>query len=307
MEGTAGMDRMARGLLWWLAPIDRMTLSFVAFLAATAVLAHPQPLPILAVLAVLAMGFSVAGPWGLRSEVGRVVHAFLPLPMVVTIFNVAGPLIGATNPARWDSFFSSFDARVFGPLAPAWRGLLGRPVWLTDLASIAYVSYYFIPVAMVAALWRKGRRREFDDLAFTLIATLLVSYLGYFLFPTTGPRVPQELEAAVLGGGAVSAGVREFLRVAEVNVLDAFPSGHTALSLVFLAWGWRLFPRWSVRVPLLVAVAGIVFATVYLSLHYVVDLCAGAAQAALMPVLVRGLRRVYGAGGVAERPSPARS
>jgi membrane-associated phospholipid phosphatase len=299
-----GVERAAAGLATWLAPVDRMLLAFVAFLAVVAALAYPRPLPVLVTLGALAATTAVAGAWGARSGVGRVVHAFVPLPIVVTIFNVAGPLIGAANPARWDATFASLDTRIFGAALLAWRGLLGRPAWLSDLASIAYVSYYFIPVAMSIALWVKGRRREFDDLAFVLIATLLVSYVGYFLFPTTGPRVPEALEVEVLGGGAISARVRDFLRVAEINVLDAFPSGHTALSLVFLAQGWRLFPRASVRAPLLLAVVGIVFATVYLSLHYVVDLCAGAAQAALMPAVVAGLRRVFGTGGVAESRSP---
>jgi len=304
-EAVHGMEETsatAQGALWWLAPIDRMMLAFVALLATVAVLVDPSPLPVLATLSLLAASFFVTGLWGTRSELGRVVHAFLPLPVVVTVFNVAGPLIGAANPARWDATFASFDAHVFGALVPAWRGLLGRPAWLSDLASIAYVSYYFIPFGMCIALWVQRRRRDYDDLAFVLIATLLVSYAGYFLFPTTGPRVPQDLEVAVLGGGNVSARVRDFLRAAEINVLDAFPSGHTALSLVFLGYGWRFFPRWGVRVPLLLAVAGIVFATVYLSLHYVVDLCAGATQALLMPLAVRGLRPAFGKGGVAERP-----
>jgi membrane-associated phospholipid phosphatase len=307
-ETGGGVERTARaaerGGLWWLAPIDRMMIAFVAFLAAVAVVKAEEPVAVLTTLGILAGAFFVAGLWGTRSDLGRVVHAFLPLPGVVTVFNVAGPLIGALNPARWDPTFAAFDAHVFGALVPAWRGLAGRPAGLTDLASVAYVSYYFIPFGMCIALWVQRRRREYDELAFVLIATLLVSYAGYFVFPTTGPRVPQELEVAVLGGGNLSVRVRDFLRAAELNVLDAFPSGHTALSLVFLGYGWRLFPRWSVRIPLLLSVVGIVFATVYLSLHYVVDLCAGASQALLMPLAVRGLRRTFGSGGVAMQPAP---
>jgi len=294
------MGLTARQPLARLAPIDRMMLSFIAFLVAVAALAHPAPLATLVTLAALASAFLATDRWAARSELGRVAHSFLPLPVVVTLFNVAGPLIGALNPARWDATMASIDARVFGALVPAWHHALGRPAWLSDVASFAYVSYYFIPFGMCVALWVQGRWRDFDDLAFALIATLLLSYVGYFLFPTSGPRVPQELEVQVLGGGAVSVRVRDFLRAAEVNQLDAFPSGHTALSLVFLGFGWRLFPRWSVRIPLLLAAAGIIFATVYLSLHYVIDLCAGATQAALMPVFLRGLRRVFGQGGASE-------
>jgi membrane-associated phospholipid phosphatase len=112
--------------------------------------------------------------------------------------------------------------------------------------------------------------------------------------------VPHELELQVLGGGTFSARVRDFLRAAEVNQLDAFPSGHTALSLVYLGYGWRLFPSWKFRIPLAISVVGIIFATVYLSLHYVIDLVAGTLLALSIPLWVRGLRLVFGQGGTAQ-------
>lgn len=296
-------EQAAPRALGTFAPVDKMMLTFIAFLAAVAVLTHPHPGSTLRLLGVLAASFFVARAWGARSELGRVVQAYLPLPVVVTVFNAVGPLIDAANPARWDPTMARLDVVLFGPLVPAWRTLLGRPAWLVDVASVAYVSYYVIPFAMCIVLWRQGRRREFEDFAMAMIATLLVSYVGYFVFPTSGPRVPEALAAEVLGGGRVSVAVRAFVHSAEVNTLDAFPSGHTALSLVFLAWGWSLFPRWWVRIPLLLTVVGIVFATVYLSWHYAIDLVAGAVQAALMPTILRGLHRVFG-GGASQEPRP---
>ena len=290
------------------APVDKMMLTFIAFLALVAVYVHPGSLHFLVLLGIMAATFVAAAFWDRHSALGRVTHAFLPLPIVVTIFNVAGPLIGALNPLRFDGTMAALDASWFGPLVPAWRQLLGRPDWLTDGASLAYVSYYFIPFGMCIALWVQGRWKDFDDLGFGLITTLLLSYIGYFLVPTTGPRVPHELELQVLGGGTFSARVRDFLRAAEVNQLDAFPSGHTALSLVYLGYGWRLYPTWKIRIPLAISVVGIIFATVYLSLHYAVDLVAGALLALAVPMAVRGLRRIFGEGGTAQalpvRPEP---
>jgi membrane-associated phospholipid phosphatase len=286
--------------LSWFSPLDKMMLTFMAFLAVVAAFAHDEPLHFLVLLGILAVLFVAAAIWGRHSELGRVAHAFLPLPVVVIIFNVAGPLIGVLNPNRWDATMASVDAAWFGPLVPAWRHLLGRPNWLTDGASLFYVSYYFIPFGMCIALWIQGRWKDFDDLGFALIATLLLSYAGYFLVPTTGPRVPTELELQILGGGTFSARVRDFLRAAEVNQLDAFPSGHTALSLVYLGYGWRLFPSWKIRIPLALSVVGIIFATVYLSLHYAIDLLAGAILALSIPLVVKGLRRVFGEGGAAQ-------
>ncbi len=290
------------------APIDRLMLTFIAALALVAIYVHPDSIHYLVLLALMALAFPALALWDRRSALGRVAHAFLPLPIVVTIFNVAGPLIGALNPLRFDGTMASLDASLFGPVVPAWFNLLGRPAWLTDAASLAYVSYYFIPFGMCIALWVQGRWKDFDDLAFALITTLLLTYVGYFLVPTTGPRVPHELELQVLGGGTFSARVRDFLRAAEVNQLDAFPSGHTALSLVYLGYGWRLYPSWKVRIPLAISVIGIIFATVYLSLHYAVDLVAGALLALAVPMSVRGLRRNLRGGRIGgEPPGPTRA
>jgi len=298
MEQESG--KTPGSVLSWFAPLDRMMLTFIAALALVAYFAHDEPLHFLVLLGMMASLFVAVAVWGRHSDLGRVAHAFLPLPVVVTIFNVAGPLIGVLNPTRWDATMASLDAAWFGPLVPAWRHLLGRPNWLTDGASLFYVSYYFIPFGMCIALWVQRRWKDFDDLGFVLITTLLLSYVGYFLVPTTGPRVPTEMELQVLGGGTFSARVRDFLRAAEVNQLDAFPSGHTALSLVYLGYGWRLFPSWKIRLPLAISVVGIIFATVYLSLHYLVDLLAGAILAASVPFAVTALRRVFGTGGAAQ-------
>jgi len=48
--------------------------------------------------------------------------------------------------------------------------------------------------------------------------------------------------------------------------------------------GWRLFPRW--RAPLALTVGGIVYSTVFLSHHYLVDVIGGALLAlGVLPVL----------------------
>ncbi len=253
---------------------------------------HPKPLTFLVLYATLALALWVSArlaPW---SRAADALHAFAPLVVIVGIFETVGFVVAVANPARWDAFFAAADARLFGPLVPAWRNLLGRPAWLSDLLSLCYVSYYPVPTLLALALYVRGRREEFDRFALALLATLVASYVGYFLFPTSGPRVPPEEAQAVLGGGAISAAVRAFLRGAELNALDAFPSGHTAVALVFFACGARAFPRW--RVLLAADTAGIIFSTVYLSHHYVVDLVAGALLAAATLAAVPLLQRALG-------------
>jgi membrane-associated phospholipid phosphatase len=268
---------------------DRLTLGFLAGLAAVAALRHPAPAPLIAAIGVLGVTMLAFSRWEEHWPIGRMAHDFLPVAMVIGIFQLAGPLIAVANSTRWDDTLASLDRRVFGPLPELWFDALGRPWWLTDAASLAYVSYYVVPVAMGVALYRRAHRAAFHRLVFVVVASFLVSYACYFAMPATGPRVAPEAEDMVLGGSAISEAVRAFLRVAEINRLDAFPSGHTALSLVFVGVGWRLLPRW--RLGLVAVAAGIIFATVYLSLHYVIDVAAGVLLALALPVVLPALER----------------
>jgi len=273
-----------------LETVDRLILAYLAGLAVLALAYCPQPGLLLAQIGAVAIALVVCTRFHPHSRLGRWAHDFFPIAGVLATFNLSGPVIAVTNPARWDATFVAWDRALFGALPALWIGLLGRPAWLTDAASIVYCSYYLIPVAMGVALYRADRLAEFEKMAFAVVATFLVSFVCYLAAPTLGPRVPADQAAVVLGGGSASRAVRWFLSTFEGNELDAFPSGHTALSLIFFAFGWWMFPRWRVLLALLVA--GIVFSTVYLSLHYLVDVVAGILLAAAMPLLLPLLRRL---------------
>lgn len=208
-----------------------------------------------------------------RRPIWGMVHAFSPALILPVLFNTLGPLIDCSSPARWDAEFARLDARLFGDLAALWRGVLGRPAWLTDLSYLAYVSYYLTPVVLAVLLYRRETKDDFRQLVFTVALTFYASYVGYFMFPTLGPRVPAHSEAWLIGGGAVSRGVRLFIEAAERTRADAFPSGHTAIAVVCLAFAWRTST--AAFVGLAPVVAAIIFSTVYLHYHYVVDVVAG--------------------------------
>jgi membrane-associated phospholipid phosphatase len=237
-----------------------------------------ETLWLLGVLASLSVFILLAVFLSGRRLVWHLVHDFAPVVTIPILFNTLGPIIDCASPNRWDLELAQLDARVFGELATMWRGVLGRPAWLTDLTYLAYVGYYVAPVALGAVLYLKRPRHEFQQFVFTVVVTFYASYVGYFIVPTLGPRVPLGSEALIVGGGAISHAVRLFIDYAERTRTDAFPSGHTAVALVCLYFAWRTSPAaFVIFIPL---VAGIVFSTVYLHYHYVVDVVAGAAVAA---------------------------
>jgi membrane-associated phospholipid phosphatase len=108
--------------------------------------------------------------------------------------------------------------------------------------------------------------------AFVLLAT----YALYVLFPAAPPRLvlvyefTKNLRGYPVGFSSLSAGAFSLL---PVDSRAAFPSLHTAASLVALVYAWRHVRVWFwVLLPF---VLGLWASTIYLRHHYFVDLVAG--------------------------------
>jgi len=277
-------------------PSEQLSLAFLAALTAAALAATPAAPASAAGFVVLA-----AATWALarRLPPGAFVRDWFPVVTVVATFSLLEPVITGLRPHLFDPQLAALDDRYLAGLVAAWRGAFGRPAAFTDLIFAVYVSYYFVPITAVA-LGRARGPEAGERTTFAVLLTFWLSYLGYLLVPAAGPRIPYAEQAAVLGGGAISDGVRWFLHVAEKTRLDAFPSGHTAISLVS---GWlaiRLAPRSArVMVPWVLLV---VFSTVYIHVHYAVDIAAGIVLAAGVLAAAPGCARaVSGAAAAISR------
>jgi len=250
-------------------------LAVTATLAVSLVLAAFRPAGAGTGLFVLAAALLITAGIALLVDVGGrlgLLRDVSPFALLVTLYTQLKPTIEALNDARYDGLFARLDDRYLGALVRIWRGALGRPDAFTDAVYLAYVSFYFMPVAVLLAVRASRDRGTFERAAFTVLFGFILSYVGYLFWPTSGPRLSPAEEVG-LGGGPVSQAVRAFLRSAGVNTLDAFPSGHTALSMLSAWIGSRLFPR---AAPFLWAWSGaIVFSTIYVHVHYVCDLFGG--------------------------------
>ncbi|HVN43372.1 MAG TPA: phosphatase PAP2 family protein [Steroidobacteraceae bacterium] len=254
-------------------PSERLTIAAALLLSALIAVVRPHGGgPRLAAclgLAAATMLLAKARPSGRAA----LVRDWLPVAGVVLVFLLLQPIIEATVPWRLDAALAALDARYLSWLVGAWRGAFGRPAAFTDAVYLAYVSYYFLPITVAAAARLHGAE-AFERTAFGLLLGFYLTFLGYILLPASGPRLTREAEASVLGGGAVSEAVRGFLHVAEATTLDAFPSGHVAIALISAALGSAVLGRTAAATVWLWALA-IVFATVYISVHYAVDVVAG--------------------------------
>jgi membrane-associated phospholipid phosphatase len=287
---------------------DVLTISFCGLMIGLA-LAFPHRITMWPAV-VATSSLIVACVWGLAtlhqrtgSPVARFLHewAFPPLVYVIylELYWVVGPIHRGWIADPW---LMAIDRAVLGVHPTLWLSRVATP-WLTEITQIAYASFYAFVIVVGVELYARKKYAEFHLYAFACAFGFLASYVGYLLVPAVGPRftlhdfsvLERELPGMLLtsplrtfvnAGGLVSSGMPSAAAIAMAH-RDAFPSGHAMMTIIAVFWSWRfrLFLRW----PLTVVGATLVFATVYLRYHFLVDVVAGVACAAVCIATTRKL------------------
>ena len=270
-------------------PVDLITyLALLALIFTTVVTlpANPHGPVLLAKYSGLAVVLTLLW-WLDRGQIWivRTLHAFYPVIFIPILFDNFADLLPWASPTERDPFLIRLDHALLGTHPTVWLERFSHPV-LTEVLTWAYASYYFLPLILAVAIYRRGKTGDFDRVIFALVLCFYLSYVGYFLVPAVGPRFTlAHLQHIDLPGVFLADTIRDTLNALEGFKQDAFPSGHTAIVLVVLFYAWRLARGlFWIFLPMVVA---LIFSTVYLRYHYVVDVLAGILLAALCPVLER--------------------
>lgn len=214
-----------------------------------------------------------------RNPSGRfqdIVHTFSPILFIVLIYESLGDLTHHLH-GDIDPKLIEIDEFLFGVQPTLWMQRWIHP-FLTDLLSLFYLSYYFLPALLVAVLYLKGSP-GLRLSVFVLVLGYYLSFIGYIAFPAVGPRYAMSgLYHVPLEGSFITDWVRDGLNAIEHNKRDCMPSGHTQLALMVLFLAYR-YEKTLFRIFLPI-VGGLILSTVYLRYHYVIDLLAGMALAA---------------------------
>ena len=269
-----------------LKPVDLLSIAFIAVLAAVA-LFSVSALPVrpgfivqyslFACVIILLAALDGKSRWG---TVFKFAHAFLPIVIVLLVFNSLGDLIPLVRSRYYDDVLIRIDYALFGVHPTVWLERFNNAL-LTGLLQAAYLSYYFTPISLGTILFLRGRQREFDTAVFVIVLCFYLSYVGYLLVPAVGPRFTlNHVQTTGLQAGPMTLWVQQALDRFEQNKTDAFPSGHTAVALVSLFYAWKYREKILFRI-LVPAVSALMISTVYLRYHYVIDVIAGVLLAAL--------------------------
>ena len=213
-------------------------------------------------------------------------HYWYAVPITLLTFKQLYYMVKPIRVIDYDYIFIEVDRWIFGTDPTHLLYQISNPL-LTELLQIIYGMFYLLPILLGLFLLRKKRFVAMDFAVFSIVYGFLLSYLGYFTLPGIGPRFTLHDFTTIneqLPGIFFTNFLRELVNVgesipsgtpnpAEVVQRDIFPSGHTMITLIVIFLSVRLKSR--SRYFFVPVGSLLIFSTVYLWYHYVIDLAGG--------------------------------
>ena len=163
---------------------------------------------------------------------------------------------------------------------------------MTNLMAVLYQLLMPVIFATAFYLWYRNRR-TFGKFVTAMLLTSYAALVTFLLLPTAPPWISGAASNLVRASGLGS--VPDFLVpvavLFEPNKFAAFPSLHAAYMVICSYFLLKLDRRIGGATILLTA--GILFSTLYLGQHYLVDLIAGTAYA-IVPCLISERLHIFG-------------
>lgn len=187
------------------------------------------------------------------------------------------------RPAVYDFWAASADRWIFGfdPVAAA--GNFYQPLFQVFLIA-CYISFFFAPWTLAMLLYARLDRGAFQRYVLAVSLCLVVGYTAYLFVPIVGPYIYQAGSFSGRLPGEAGIGLMRIIDQAKGQARDGFPSLHAAGAVGILLFAWRYARRFFyVYLPFGL---GLFYATVYLRVHYGVDVIAGIVLAAIVWICV---------------------
>jgi len=196
-----------------------------------------------------------------------------PIFIILLNFSELHYLIHNIRPNDLDPLLIQLDYQMFGVHPTLWLEQFTHP-FLTEVLQIVYTSFYFLPIILIILLQIDKQDDKADFFIFTVMFGFYLSYIGYFCVPAIGPRFTlNHLQTFQLQGLFLTQPIRLLLDTIENIQRDAFPSGHTAITLITMFYAFKYQRNYFYI--LLVIGTSLIVSTVYLRYHYVADVIGG--------------------------------
>jgi hypothetical protein len=267
------MKRQARSLCAGIRAVDVLHLAVLALSGLTALAVWAvtgQGAWVFAlnlVLAAVLLGL-VAGPVASGGAArAATIRMLVSVVLVAILFSELSVIVPNVNPLRYDAGLLQIDRAFLGFDLNGTLDFLHNRA-LSDLFSVVYFSFYFMPIAFFVVLYRAGSFERIETANLAIIIGFYLSFAGNTIFPAVSPFRVMEFES-VLAGLWLHEPLHHMVDKLEPHKFSAFPSGHILVAAIVVCFAamWRrdvlpVFLAWALVLWL---------GTIYLRYHYLID------------------------------------
>jgi len=207
----------------------------------------------------------------------KIVRDWFPfLLLCACYYSLFDNLVTRVNPHLADATLARIDAFLLGKQPSFLLEPFIHP-WLTDFFNMIYFSHVVFFPSVVLYFYLKKEEAAFRRLMMGFLTIMLMGTLSYILVPAKGPETFfADQYTRDLNGHALIRSVDYIFRTGHVS-FDCFPSLHVGIPLL-LSFYMRDYRR-KLFIPVLIYVALMCGATIYLRYHYAIDVIAAFAYA----------------------------
>lgn len=246
-----------------------------------------NPLYFLGLNTLLALFISLTAKFSTKSkwQYTYLLRNILIAVSVFVIYSQIFEIIDILNPHIIDDTLIKLDLIMIGSNISDIASSFTYPL-ITEALQIAYFLFFPAMIFQGIILYKNHTHNDFDLFIRNIIFAFYLSYIGYILFPAIGPRfmvgdfatlydslpglyLTDYIRHIIDSGGGISD---PSLAISQVNK-DCMPSGHTMMSIVNIWFAYRFNIKYKNLIGVITFL--IIFSTLYLQYHYLVDVIAG--------------------------------
>lgn len=221
----------------------------------------------IAVLCIRFCGGRIAWPF-------RFVRLLYPMLMFTWFYRMTGGLMMLFFDSWFDPQVVAFETALFGIEPSLWFDQHLPQIFITELLSFCYGSYYVMIPGFLLPLFALRRERVIVRSMAAICLAFFVSYLLFALYPLEGPRwhLAGQYQHAV--EGRLFRGFVEYVIATGAVHGGCMPSSHVAVALVIMCYAWKM--NRPLGITLLIIDIGMAVGTVWGRFHYTSDAVVGA-------------------------------
>jgi membrane-associated phospholipid phosphatase len=209
---------------------------------------------------------------------------WVPFISILLSYEALAGIVGSFAASRAVFSLYPIDKLFWGFNLTGWVQSTFSSTTMTEVTSFFYTLHFPLVVVTSATLWY-FRRPLFGKYMVAMVITSYAALVTFILLPTAPPwyqGVAVDLYQST-GSSVLPNAMSSAISMIESDKFAAFPSLHTAYVLIFAYFMIKLDRRLAfVAIPV---TAAVLFSTLYLGQHYLIDLIGGAIYA-LIPCLI---------------------